>query len=1134
MRRLSKFFAMMLTFIMTVTIGLTGCGKKNPSNERLDMTDSITYFDETLSWSAVSGAQEYEVTVYDGGTTTVALEKQTVKTTSLGVSSLEAGEYTAGVVATAEGKTSSEEKKYDFTVAAKATALPTPTGFGYADGKVTWGAVEGATAGYTVKVVVKSSSETVVEEKTVNAAQLDVSGLPAGTYTISVTANAVEGVSLASLAAAYDFTVAAVKTKLATPSGASLDAAARKITWTAVEGAAGYEVKATKGTQTLFEKTVTVSEADLSDVEESEFTFTVVAFGDEATTEKSDVYTYQVSVVAVKMEAPSGVGTDGAQNELFWNEVADSDAYRVIIKKGEETLVDEEIIETSLDISSLGAGTYAVTVQTLADPYDVFLTDSDETSYELTIASLGAYEVIADLRIDGGYIVWNENNALDYEVIVTEKGETQALDLGGVKAQDNKFMIAGVGLPTGNYTVSVTPKDNRHDSEEGETASYDISLTDVKTFDAAAIAAFDGNAPVGEHGKAELTERNGKQVAKVTPTVDGWGRVGSEEITVNYDKNPVLYIDIEDIEVGGFHAQVQIGGNNYKILDDGAKLADVAVKMTGGSLSSISGSKTTIIRLGVDNSSTTSANDAVAYYNSCRVLYITEYEDAFSGKLDTVGGFEISNGMDIAWGAVDNADSYYVTVKNNSDSSTVYAKAAQTGITFRARDLDEGEYTLTVSAFSSVNELAEESDEANYAFKVSYLANYSAEDISGFTNVLVGDRQSIAYDSDNDQAVYNSAKTYGYGAIAPETGISVNLSNRPFAIVDAARIDYGYLVRGSWTEEGSSTSSTLVLRNDTVVQLENEKLYIELWKRADQGDAPVYGSGTYAFGMGFLAGTGNAGQVVLNGIKIVEITEIEVLTPGAKTPLSAPSAAKESKGVISADPVRGNSEYTPKYSVTVSEKEGERIYTQSNLFSPSVDLAALSLTNGKTYVIAFKALGDNDYFVDSEEYSVEVTYTEVLAITDFSGLDYMTMADKKGGEAVLTGENGKLTSTVNSNNGWGYDFMGIDVSSVLDMLNAGKEEYYMQWSIDVENSTAGANIATRFYNPSSGEVVGTGWGDSDLSAAFLTKEWNDKIDADGIIWFAFGQGGATVAGASEKKVICSSIKFVKFTVNEIA
>lgn len=1125
MKKTSKLTSIMLAGTMICLYALTAC-KSTEETKTLAEPQSITYADGTLAWSVVESATAYEVVVYQGTTSEIALEKQTVTETSVSVASLTIGNYTAGITATAEGYQSSNEKKYTFEVKAAPEKLATPDGFACENGQISWNAVSGA-AGYTVKVTEKATGTAKIE-KTVMAASISVADLEAGNYTLSVKANGVENVSLDSLAAAYDFTVAAKTVKLATPSGASVDVAARLVKWSAVENAQGYLVIAKKGSEKLFEKTVNTAEADISDVEESEFVLTIVAKGNGETTSDSDEYVYNVKINAQKLAAPSDISADSNGNTLSWKEVAGSDAYRLIVKKGDDTVIDEETIENSYDISSLGKGDYDVTLQTIAAEDDVFAADSDVAAYALTIASLGAYQAIENLRIDGGYLVWDENNARAYDVVVIERGNTTKLDVNGVTATDGKFMIAATGLASGNYTVSVTPADNRHDAEKGEAASYELTITEVRNYNAAQIATFDGAMPVGEHGKVELVTRNGKQVAKLTPTADGWGRIGSSSFTVNYDNNPVLYIDIEDIVIGGFHAQVQVDGNNLKVLDDGAKLADVALNLA--EKTGLTGSKDTIIRLGVDNSSTTSANDAEAYYNGIRVMYITDYVAPFEGKLEKVTGFDIADGMTIGWKAVDHADSYRLTLKNKADNSVIKS-STQDGISMKAADLDAGEYILAVTAFNSMNDKALESDEATYAFKVTYLANYSAQDVSGFTSNLLGDSKTIGYDEATDTAVYNPDKTYGYGAIAPATGVSVNLTNKPFAVVDVAKVDHGYLIRGGWKEDGGN-ETTLVLRNDTVGALTDTKLYIELWKKADQNGAAVYGKGTYRFGMGFLAGGGNKGQVAVRSIKLVEITAIEDLQPGAKTPLAKPSGAKESKGEIIADSVKGNAAYTPKYSVTVTEKGGEQIYTATNLSAPSVMLAALDLVNGKTYRVAFKALGDDNYFVDSEEYVVEVTYTEILALTDFSNLDYTTMADKKGGSTKLTGANGSLTSTV-ANGNWGYDFFNIDVSAALEQLNADKDNIYLQWTIDLDKTTAGATLATRFYYPKNKDVVGTGWGDSTAQRAFLTKEWSDKITDDGVIWFALGQGGNSVDGAEQKVVVCSSFKFVKFALSEV-
>lgn len=309
MRKFSKLVALAMAIVMVAALALTGCNKPDGA---LAQPSSVTYADGTLTWSAVEGATSYDVTVYKGKE--VALDTQNVKTTSLSVSSLAAGNYTAGVVAKADGKTSSVEKKADFTVAEALKELATPTGFAYDEDKITWTAVAGATAGYAVKVVNESGS-TMFEEDAVMSAELDVSELAAGKYTVTVTANAVAGAALASKTASYEFTVA--DAKLATPSGGAVDVSARKVTWTAVENAAGYQVTATDGAEQIFDRYVTANEVNIDEAEVDEFTLSIVAVGEEGT-ENSDPYVYEVKINAVKIEAPSEIKTDDDCNILSW------------------------------------------------------------------------------------------------------------------------------------------------------------------------------------------------------------------------------------------------------------------------------------------------------------------------------------------------------------------------------------------------------------------------------------------------------------------------------------------------------------------------------------------------------------------------------------------------------------------------------------------------------------------------------------------------------------------------------------------------------------------------------------------------------------------------------------------------
>lgn len=1147
MKKSSKVLALLLASAMGCSVMLSACKpiEKDPNEnppigqeDKLAAPASLSYQDGKLVWSAVTGATSYEVVVTKGSSQAL---KQTVTTTELSVASLEAGDYTASVKALADGKQTSDAKTCNFTVAAELQRLATPTGFNFANGKVVWTAVEGATAGYLVKVT-DSADKVAIAEQTVNSAELDVSSLAAGTYSISVTAKEVAGKALASLPATYSFTVEATTVRLATPTGGALDVEGRKVTWTAVPNAEEYEVTiSADGDDTT--ETVDSAEISVAGVETDTFTVTVVAKADGYDDSEPYVYTAKVNAIALA-KVNDLLYREGV---LSWKHAGGADHFHIVVKQGSETKLDEESFEPaqdeiySFELSELPAGEYVAEVYAIADEFDVFRSDSAAETVSVTIESLGAYQKVENIRVEGPYLTWDENNAQDYEIKVTEKEKTQALELNGVKVQDGKFNFLATGLPAGDYTFSVTPKDGRH-TGEAETSTFDIALQNVVSYDAEAIARFDGSMPRGEHGKVELVTENGTKVAKLMPTVDGWGRIASPDFSLNYDNNPVVHIAIEEVVLGGYHLQVQIGGLNYIVVDDSTITGDTYKAFVPVAESDkehpagITGVKTSFLRLGVDHSTNTAANDAETHFAGLSVWYLNEWTAPFEGKLEKPEGFEISNGMEVVWNAVENADSYNVTVKKGEE--TILTKTAQNGVNYVARDLAEGEYTITVSAINSQNEKAEESDEATYQFKVEYLAEYTPEEMATFTNVA-GDDTSVHYDEENGYAIFNYEHKAGWGAYGPATGVEVNLINHPFAYVDIEGYEADADKPVVMLARGAFNGETLVLRNDTTVDADSkDDLYIELWKRADRGGEAVTGTGAYRFGLGYTQNT----SVFAKLIRIVQITEVEVLTPGAKKPLAAPFAAKETDGVLKAELVKGNSEYTPTYNVTVTEKTaGTEISEKSGLSEPSVNLGTLGLANGKTYVVSFKAVGDNDYFVDSEEYKVEVLYTEALSITDFSTVQ---ITDRKSGDnpELTLNDQKELVCTTN-NPGWGYRFIAIDLTEALQGTLT-KKDFYMQWTVDLEASDkTNVTIATRFLKHSEeGEIIedrGTGYGDSAITMeTFLTKQWGEDecFGTDkNILNFAFGMGGGdTGTGESTKKAVLKSIKFVKFTVSEIA
>ena len=134
MKKTSKLTSIMLAGSMVCMYAFTAC-KSTEETKTLAEPQSITYTDGTLGWAAVESATAYEVVVYQGATSEIALEKQTVTETSVSVASLTIGNYTAGITATAEGYKSSNEKKYTFEVKAAPEKLATPDGFACENGK---------------------------------------------------------------------------------------------------------------------------------------------------------------------------------------------------------------------------------------------------------------------------------------------------------------------------------------------------------------------------------------------------------------------------------------------------------------------------------------------------------------------------------------------------------------------------------------------------------------------------------------------------------------------------------------------------------------------------------------------------------------------------------------------------------------------------------------------------------------------------------------------------------------------------------------------------------------------------------------------------------------------------------------
>ena len=232
---------------LCLCLGLAACGK----SKAFSAPTNLALEGSTLVWDAVEGAEDYTVKIGDDETTTTAATLLNLDTVT---DKLVEGENTISVKANATKKKKasaySEPITYTYTPAPVKSPLATPTGVKVEEDTISWNAVEGATAGYTVKIgtdeTTKVTSGTSLDLATTSAIKL-------GENTVAVKANE----TATSLASNYSEPVTYTHRTAFTAPTASMDADGHTLKWTAVTDATSYTVKiSATGAE---DKTITVN-----------------------------------------------------------------------------------------------------------------------------------------------------------------------------------------------------------------------------------------------------------------------------------------------------------------------------------------------------------------------------------------------------------------------------------------------------------------------------------------------------------------------------------------------------------------------------------------------------------------------------------------------------------------------------------------------------------------------------------------------------------------------------------------------------------------------------------------------------------------------------------------------------------
>ena len=358
---------------------------------------------------------------------------------------------------------------------------------------VTWSAVEHAT-GYQVRVgegawsASQTSTSYTLEETA------------AGTYTVYVKAvSSAEGYT-ESDAASISVTV---QQKLATP---ALTAEENVVSWQAVAGASGYQVRIGTGT---WGETQTATTYTLNETEAGSYTIFVKAVSSDANVLESAA----ASITVVITETLAKPVLNLEDKVISWAAVENASGYQIRIDDGEWSAVQTE---TSYTFTEEQPGTYQIYVKAVSDdpvyeesePAQTEITVTDEVAPVIEVANkkiVGTPNATVSLTAAALGITLSDNVTADNEIVfsvtkVLHNGATEVdIASGSFTAESGYYQIFveakdGTGNPATTDLVYITSEAIRmftFDESEGPSNSiYWYSQVDLQPVAAEGILSF--------------------------------------------------------------------------------------------------------------------------------------------------------------------------------------------------------------------------------------------------------------------------------------------------------------------------------------------------------------------------------------------------------------------------------------------------------------------------------------------------------------------------------------------------------------------------------------------------------------------------------------------------------------------
>ena len=908
------------------------------------------------------------------------------------------------------------------------------------------------------------------------------------------------------------------------PQAVYFDETERSLTWNADENATnGWTVKIENGGQVCVDETVTLPFFDLKTLDVGEYLATVQANAVTDTFRASLTTTYSFTLTKLsdggllteKMPAPETFSYDRDADELVWQDVENNNGYVLDVYEGDTLVMRYDGTVANASTETLPLGEYTAKLVVSGDGKTVV--DSEETSLPFVVSSFGALSAPKNMRLENGMLVWDkELHTSGVEIKLYDYFTNEPVEADIVLENNRKLSIAELGVPSGNYKVKAAWLSTRHDSEKSAYGEYGFSIEYAVDYSPEEIVKFKGNiTDGGEHGGARIVEVDGVKYAEIYPTADGWGRVAGPEFTLDFDRNPIVFISVGYV-FGGYHLQLKQSDSYYTIVDDTNKLGNLSADIVAETKYMVSGEHNVYLRLGVNDSTSIDANDAVVYYSGIQVFYLGDIVAPEAVKLDPVSDLKVNDRGELTWSAPTNGacDAYELIVKEYGTDTVVY-EGNETFAAWAAYGLPDGTYTVSVRAKNTMwPSVIEESDETFFDIKVSSAARYSAQDLDTSTGLFETGAQGIeaTYDAENGYTVFNSTNKEEWGWISPKSGVTVDMDKNPLVVIRTKGAQGGYFAKQEFYG-----SSIVDVQGNTSLNYTGDGLHVI---RANANSENQSGDGVtwngvktaYKFHLGSLGKPDGTYKLVcriyLTGLDIVYVQKYEPVTvPDEPIALAAPTGFEKNGTVITANAVTGNVAYTPVYDITVTGSGVD--YQAENVLSPSVDLNDFDLVYGEIYTITAQAKGDGVYFADSPVSRVQVSYTVKTEISDFTDVE---VSLREGIGSILSKAAAGLVYGADSGN-WALFAVKIPMTGV------GADDILV---IDFGEITENTRLAGRFYTGASGagNTYDLG-GDSPITANVTRTFGMEKATlSDGAFYLGLGMGGDTGARQICVKRIC--------------